>query len=71
MNFYFKSASFTNVGGRTVNEDSLEILENKENNCYILCDGLGGHGMGDAASSLVVNTFKEQFTFVHFEPTIN
>ena len=61
MNFYFKSASFTNVGGRTVNEDSLEILENKENNCYILCDGLGGHGMGDAASSLVVNTFKEQF----------
>lgn len=61
MSGNFKHAVFTNVGGRQINEDSVGVFKNGENNCYILCDGLGGHGMGDVASSLVVAVFEDQF----------
>ena len=54
-------AIFTNVGGRKTNEDSVGVFKNGDNNCYILCDGLGGHGMGDVASELVVSVFEDQF----------
>ncbi len=57
-----KCAAVTNVGGREVNEDSIGVCENNGNNCYVVCDGLGGHGMGDIASSLVVEVFKDQFS---------
>ncbi len=50
----------TNQGGRPVNEDSVGAFADKDDSkCFIVCDGLGGHGMGDVASSLVVNSFKE------------
>lgn len=54
-------AVFTNVGGRQINEDSVGAFANGGNNCYVLCDGLGGHGMGDVASSIVVSVFEDQF----------
>ena len=55
-------AVFTDKGGREVNEDSVGVARNAANHCFVLCDGLGGHGMGDAASSLVVDVFKDQFS---------
>ena len=61
MSGNFKYAIFTNKGVREINEDSVGVFTNGENNCYILCDGLGGHGMGDVASSLVVAVFEDQF----------
>lgn len=61
MSSELKCAIFTNVGNRSVNEDSVGVFHREQTNCYILCDGLGGHGMGDVASSLVVDSFKEQF----------
>lgn len=61
MGSHLEHAVYTNVGGRKINEDSIGVCSNGDNNCYILCDGLGGHGMGDVASSLVVNVFKDQF----------
>ena len=61
MSGNLKHAMFTNVGKRQINEDSIGVFKNGENNCYVLCDGLGGHGMGDIASSLVVEVFKDQF----------
>ncbi|MBQ3230507.1 MAG: serine/threonine-protein phosphatase [Clostridia bacterium] len=61
MSFVYSYASFTDNGGREVNEDSIGVFKNCDNNCYILCDGLGGHGMGDVASSLIVDVFGKQF----------
>ena len=54
-------ATFTNPGGRPINEDSVGAYVNGNNHCFILCDGLGGHGMGDVASQLVREVFSSQF----------
>lgn len=61
MNSRFTYAVFSDKGGREINEDSLGVCQNNINYCFVLCDGLGGHGMGDVASSLVVEVFKDQF----------
>ena len=54
-------AVFTDCGGRDVNEDSVGVFSKEPENCFILCDGLGGHGMGDVASSLAVSVFGNLF----------
>lgn len=54
-------AEFTNRGSREYNEDSLAVYENKDMKCFVLCDGLGGMGMGDVASKIVVEKFGSQF----------
>lgn len=51
--------TLTNKGERAVNEDSLDISITPERLGFILCDGLGGHGKGDAASCFVVKKIKE------------
>ncbi len=55
-------AIFTNPGDREINEDSVGCFQSGNNHCFILCDGLGGHGMGDAASSLVKDVFGDQLS---------
>ena len=52
---------FSNKGRRDINEDYAGAFEKNGRYCFVLCDGLGGHGMGDAASQCVVETFKTQF----------
>lgn len=54
-------AVLSKVGSREVNEDSVAAGEKKGSCCFVVCDGLGGHGMGDTASSLVANVFLEEF----------
>lgn len=55
------SYAYTDTGDREVNEDSFVVLESKEAKCYVLCDGLGGHGKGEIASALVTDTFREYY----------
>ena len=54
-------ATLTDKGGRTVNEDSINAISDGERFGFVLCDGLGGHGMGDVASGVVVNEFESYF----------
>lgn len=51
-------ALFTDRGDRAVNEDSIGVCSKENEHCFVLCDGLGGHGMGDAASSLVAEVSR-------------
>lgn len=52
-------STITNKGDRSVNEDSIAVIPSgKSGFACILCDGLGGHGMGDVASGCVCDTFR-------------
>ncbi len=55
-------ATITNVGDRKVNEDSIGVFKNGYGACFIVCDGLGGHGMGDVASGIVRDVFGNLFS---------
>ena len=46
-------ALFTDVGSREINEDCVGVKEKDNGLCCVLCDGLGGHGRGEEASSFV------------------
>ena len=48
----------TSIGGRKVNEDCANCFQAPVGDCFILCDGLGGHGFGDIASQLVCAEFE-------------
>lgn len=52
---------FTNEGDRDNNEDAVNVVELNGKHGFILCDGLGGQGMGDSASQTVVKCFEERF----------
>ena len=54
-------AEYSDPGGRPVNEDSIGAFVNGQNHGFVLCDGLGGMGMGDQASRLVVQVFQNMF----------
>ena len=49
-------------GGRDVNEDSVSVTESKGHTCFVVADGLGGHGGGDVASQLAVRAFETVFS---------
>ena len=59
--------TFTDKGDRPVNEDSVGAFQKEDSYCFILCDGLGGHGMGDVASNCVKETFEEEFSALNSE----
>lgn len=51
-----KIASFTHIGQRYNQEDSLGY----NNNSYIICDGMGGHVNGELASNFVTSSLLEK-----------
>lgn len=56
-----KYTTFTDKGSRECNEDYVLTAQHGKNHLFVLCDGLGGHGMGDEASRLVCEVFQSQF----------
>ena len=54
-------ALISNIGSRKVNEDTVSTIERDGAYGFVVCDGLGGQGMGDTASKLVAECFKSRF----------
>ncbi|MDD3253277.1 MAG: protein phosphatase 2C domain-containing protein [Lachnospiraceae bacterium] len=48
-------------GSRENNEDSIGMYQDHEMYCFILADGLGGHGKGEVASRTAVDAVIRQF----------
>ena len=50
-----KYAAFSEAGVRRDNEDYCRVVEDSKNNRYlfVVCDGMGGHAMGEVASRVV------------------
>ncbi len=48
-------------GMRANNEDSIGMYQDEESYCFILADGLGGHGKGELASQLAVQEVIKEF----------
>lgn len=52
---------FTDKGGREINEDCVKTASYGDSYCFVLCDGLGGHGRGEVASALVAESIAQRF----------
>lgn len=51
---------YTNLGTKTENEDSCDCFSPGPNQyCGIICDGLGGHGGGSAASAIATKALGQ------------
>ncbi len=57
------TASYSDIGGRPCNEDSVGIRTiGDDRACVLVADGLGGHGGGDRASQAAARTILEGWT---------
>lgn len=54
--------SYTNQGGREHNEDSVRCASGEAGSIFLLADGLGGHGCGEVASRMAVDSIYEGCT---------
>lgn len=58
----FIHSSLSHAGGRKVNEDaSGNQMISADQGCWVVADGLGGHGGGDVASIIVLDTIVEAY----------
>lgn len=64
-----KYASFCECGIRSNNEDYCQVVANPEVGRYlfVVCDGMGGHAMGEVASQVVCSTICEYWEQASFE----
>lgn len=67
----FQTAEYTNIGGRSCNEDSVAgTLWGEDGICLVVADGLGGHGGGDKASQAVCRTVCSNWNGAATEETL-
>ena len=57
-----QTAHYTDIGGRSCNEDRVSQCASGGGLCLVLADGLGGHGGGDRASTEVCRTVCDGFS---------
>lgn len=64
-----KYASFCECGIRSNNEDYCQVVANPEVGRYlfVVCDGMGGHAMGEVASQVVGSAICEYWERASFE----
>lgn len=46
---------FTNEGSREINEDRYGVALSGNSHCFVVADGLGGHGNGEVAAQVAVD----------------
>lgn len=63
MQAHFTDTHVTSRGGRTWNEDCALSWMQGEHFCWVVADGLGGHGGGDIASRISCEAVLESFRF--------
>ena len=56
-----KMCIFSAKGGRQINEDYAGYTTSRGLCCYVVADGLGGHGKGDVAAKLAVHGVLQAF----------
>lgn len=55
-------ATLTHPGGRKINEDAFKsLLISESQGCWVVADGLGGHGGGDVASKIAVDSIIDAY----------
>lgn len=57
-----QTAQYTDIGGRSCNEDFVHQCASGGSLLVVVADGLGGHGGGDRASETVCRTVCDGFT---------
>jgi serine/threonine protein phosphatase PrpC len=57
----FQTAVLSHKGGRKQNEDFLDYRLSANHGCWVLADGLGGHGGGEVAANLAVESLIKAF----------
>lgn len=53
--------AYSDMGGRTNNEDAVAVVEGTRGTLLIVADGLGGHDCGEVASALAIDTLRYYF----------
>ena len=62
-------ASFSEAGVRRDNEDYCQVVADSDNDRYLfaVCDGMGGHAMGEVASQVVCSTICDYWEKASFD----